>query len=248
MDSPIPIYHLLCAAPPGSGWGDAAVPAFLSPIERERLAGLRFPRRRKSWLLGRWAAKSLLQTVLPGVPALAEIQIENEAGGAPFAQVCGQPLDGCLTVSHREDQALAAYTPHPGLRIGADMEIVPAESPDFLSDYLSLGELEIVARLRAGERARWMILAWSAKEAVLKALRIGLRADTRSVEILEAAEPPPGAWTPLAARSSLPGTGGLRLWWQMQGDLVLTLAAVDSQDAVRFQRVSDPSGGSVDHP
>lgn len=238
MDNAIPICYGLIAAPPGSGWGGAAVPGFLSPAERERLAGLRFERRRISWLLGRWAAKNLLRAILPGDLELADIQIENEAGGAPFAQIGGRTVEGCLSISHREDRALAAFTPRPGMQTGADLEIVPAESPDFLEDYLSPAELEIAARLSVPERARWMILCWSAKEAVLKALRIGLRADTRSVEILSCVEPQSGTWTLLPARCSLPGAENLRLWWQTEGDLVLTLAAVGSREKVRFRRVS----------
>jgi len=237
MDSDIPIYYFLTATPPGPGRGDAAVPGYLSLTERERLSGLRFERRRKSWLLGRWSAKNLLRAVLPGDLELADIQIENEAGGAPFAQVDGRPVSGCLTISHREDWALAAWTTLPGLQIGADLEIVPAASPDFLKDYLSPAELEIAARLSERERARWMILCWSAKEAVLKALRIGLRADTRSVEILASGEPQPSTWTSLPTRSSLPGTQKLRLWWMTEGDMVLTLAAVGSQEKVEFRRI-----------
>jgi len=237
MDSDILIYYFLTATPPGPGWGDAAVPGFLSLTERERLSGLRFERRRKSWLLGRWSAKNLLRAVLPGDLELADIQIENEAGGAPFAQVDGRPVSGCLTISHREDWAMAAYAAHPDLQIGADLEIVPAASPDFLKDYLSPAELEIAARLSERERARWMILAWSAKEAVLKALRIGLRADTRSVEILACVEAQTSAWTPLPARFSLPGAENLRLWWMAEGDLVLTLATVGIGDVVGFRRV-----------
>ncbi len=232
--TPVEITYLLETAPGGTAWGSVE---FLAPPERERLAGMRFERRRHAWLLGRWAAKTLLRAVLPGNLNLNDIQIENEAAGAPFARVAGRPLGGCLTISHREDWALTAWAAHPGLQIGADLEIVPVASPDFLADYLSPAELEIAAGLAGPERARWMILCWSAKEAVLKALRIGLRADTRSVEILAQPEALPGVWSPLPARSSLPGAEDLRLWWQAEGDLVLTLAAVGIGEMVGFRRI-----------
>ena len=67
--------------------------------------------------------------------------------------------------------------------------------------------------------------------------RIGLRADTRSVEILAQPEALPGVWSPLPARSSLPGAEDLRLWWQAEGDLVLTLAAVGIGEMVGFRRI-----------
>jgi 4'-phosphopantetheinyl transferase len=195
---------------------------------------MRFPRRRHAWLLGRRAAKALLRQVIPGQPDPAEIQIENEPGGAPFASISGQRLAGCLTISHRANFGLAAYTAHPAMQIGADLELVEPGSPDFLNDYLSPVELEIAARLPESERSRWMFLAWSAKEAVLKALRIGLRADTRSVELLAPAAAQPGQWTPLCARTSLPGAQDLRLWWQTRDNLVLTLAVIQSMDALQF--------------
>lgn len=232
--TPAEIVYLLETPPGGPDWDGAE---FLSASERERLDAMRFERRRHTWLLGRWAAKHLLRAVLPGSLERTQIQIENEAGGAPFAQVAGQRVDGCLTISHREDWALAAWTAQPGLQIGADLEIVPAENPDFLEDYLSPAELEIAARLVGRERACWMILCWSAKEAVLKALRIGLRVDTRSVEVLAQSQALPGAWSMLPARSTLPGTEDLRLWWQTEGDLVLTLAAAGSREGVGFRHV-----------
>ena len=196
---------------------------------------MRFPRRRQAWLLGRWAAKALLRQGIPGQPDPAEIQIENEPGGAPFALIAGQRLAGCLTISHRATFGLAAYTAHPSMQIGADLELVEPGSPDFLNDYLSPVELEIAARLPDSQRSRWMFLAWSAKEAVLKALRIGLRADTRSVELLAPAAAQAGLWAPLSARTSLPGAQDLRLWWQARENLVLTLAVIQSMDAVEFQ-------------
>jgi len=237
MDNPSPVYTLLYTAPPGPGWGDAAVPDFLSAAERDRLAGMRFAKRRRSWLLGRWAAKRLLEQVLPGHPDPARIEIANEPGGAPLARISGEAIPGCLTISHREDSALAAYTPAPWLAIGTDLEWVENENPAFLNDYLSPLEQSAAQALPATQRAQWMYLCWSAKEAVLKALRIGLRADARDIELLAPAAGMPLTWTALDARSRLPGAENPWLWWQPRGDWVLTLAMLDGPADVTFVRL-----------
>ncbi len=237
MDNSSPVFTLLYTAPPGLGWGDAAVPDFLSAAERGRLAGMRFAKRRRSWLLGRWAAKRLLQQALPGHPEPAQIEIANEPGGAPRARITGEPIPGCLTISHREDSALAAFTPDPRFAIGADLEWVENDNPDFLIDYLSPLEQSAAAGLPPIERAQWMYLCWSAKEAVLKALRIGLRADPRDIELLDPAAGMPQTWTALDARSRLPGAENLRLWWQPRGNWVLTLAVLNGPADVTFVRL-----------
>lgn len=75
----------------------------------------------------------------------------------------------------------------------------------------------------------WVTLAWSAKEAVLKALGTGLRVDTRKVEIGRPSKIECGGlscWRPLAVRSALFEDGGCWLWWRRQGEFVMTLAAL----------------------
>lgn len=63
----------------------------LHPAEETRLAALTNPQRRRSWLLGRWTAKHLLQSVLQhtvGVRLpLTQLVIHNDRTGAPYAQI-----------------------------------------------------------------------------------------------------------------------------------------------------------------
>ena len=77
---------------------------------------------------------------------------------------------------------------------------------------------------------------WSAKESALKALRQGLRVDTRRIEIdrvagIEAGDipqplnPRPEIWLQLRISSSLPDTGAFLAWWRPDGDDVLTMAS-----------------------
>jgi hypothetical protein len=68
---------------------------------------------------------------------------------------------------------------------------VEARSEGFIADYLSADEQALVARTSPAERSALVTLFWSAKESALKALRTGLRLDTRcvTVELHDSAQP-----------------------------------------------------------
>lgn len=162
---------------------------WLAPSEAGFLAGLRFPKRRRDWLLGRLAAKRVVQSFLAGrgteVP-LAAIAIEREPSGAPLVRINGAPVPelgpGQLSLSHSHGVAVAALSPTPGTRIGVDLERIEPRAAGFVADFLSDDECRQVAR--AGDsRDRVVTTLWSAKEAALKALGTGLDVDTRRVRV-----------------------------------------------------------------
>lgn len=166
----------------------------LSPAERTIYEGFRFEARRKSWLAGRFTAKSLVSKVHDAIYRPDQIEIRNDELGAPSAYHAGQPLPGCLSISHAGDWAAAAYVllkvQSPGLRVGIDLEKITPRSDRFIQDYFTQNEVEMVSAADAGSptetphSAERATLIWSAKEALLKALGIGLRVDTRQVEVV----------------------------------------------------------------
>jgi phosphopantetheinyl transferase (holo-ACP synthase) len=75
-------------------------------------------------------------------------------------------------------------------------------------------------------------LIWSGKEAILKALQIGLRADTRAMEI----EVPAfsnlssgNAWSRMVVNRYTEVQGGMNLFWRLTGDYVITLAIMGNR-------------------
>lgn len=192
--------------------------AFLADNELKILAGLRFEKRRWEWLRGRWTAKKLLSVQLGCAPG--ELSIEPETGGAPVVWRAGERLPGCLTISHRGDRAMAAWTDVEGLRIGADLERVGEIDPIWMADYLT----ETEWGLRSDQGPHWPFLVWSAKEAVLKALRTGLRVDTREIEVLPG-EGEVDGWKQLDVRSNLV-KGDCWVGWRSDGDYLITLAVM----------------------
>lgn len=163
--------------PTGDDW--------LSPGEKAQQSTLRFPKRRNDWRLGRWTAKRAVSMFLK-VPAdprvFASIEIRPAPSGAPEAFLENKPTDAAISLSHRAGIAACALIPSSGL-LGCDLEIVEPRSDAFLTDYFTTEEQSYVAGASADDRSRLLALFWSAKESALKALRTGLRRDTRSVVV-----------------------------------------------------------------
>jgi 4'-phosphopantetheinyl transferase len=235
-------------------------PGFLSTAERETFAGLRFPKRRREWLLGRWTAKQLFrhsQAAYRDLPFDA-ISVGNDPDGAPCLSVeKGGRLEMSLSISHRDDRAFCALSSSLPPIVGADMERIETRDPAFVQDFFTADEAERVWACPAPARDTLVTVLWSAKEATLKAMRQGLRVDTRRVEIrhvagiepdpakreattrVTGAWPAPEAWHELGIYCALVGTAHLTAWWRPQGNYVLTLAALVPTDVPLS---SDPRG------
>jgi 4'-phosphopantetheinyl transferase len=226
---------------------EADLPAtndWLTPSERLRLDSMRFPKRRADWRLGRWTAKHAISAYLGLVLSsemLAHIEVRASPSGAPEVYRNDGPADVSISITHRSGLAACAIA-SPNMTIGCDLEFIEPRSEAFLEDYFTDREQALVMRATAGERVVWSTVLWSAKESALKALKLGLRLDTRSVEVAldkitvaapghllhEAKAPVPsdaalgiGGWQPLAVTQP----HGLRLrgWWMSAGEFVRTI-------------------------
>jgi 4'-phosphopantetheinyl transferase len=193
--------------------------AWLSERERACLEPMRFVKRRRDWRLGRWAAKQALSMHLDVGPEA--IEILAAADGAPEAFAGGAPAGVGLSISHRGGAALCAIAPG-GTRIGCDLELIEPRSDAFLEDYLLPTERRAVARA-AGRGEAMAALVWSGKESALKALRAGLRRDTRSVEVSLPLAVEGSVWVRGEARCRLTGAE-FALWGMIAEGRVLTLA------------------------
>jgi 4'-phosphopantetheinyl transferase len=217
-------------------------PGFLSASERETFAGLRFPKRRREWLLGRWTAKQLLrrsQATYRALPPSA-ISVANDLDGAPYLSIEKEGrLELSLSISHRDDRAFCALSPSLPPIIGADMERIEPRDPAFVQDFFTANEAERVWACPSPARDTLVTVLWSAKEATLKALRHGLRVDTRRVEIRHAAGiepqqansvaiswPASEVWHKVEIQCALDGATHFDAWWRPHGEYVLTLAAL----------------------
>jgi 4'-phosphopantetheinyl transferase len=238
-------------APSGGEW--------LSEAERATASRLTIERRRHDWLRGRRAAKQAVAAVLRErwgePPPLASLEVDTEKGGAPFVRLAaaarpalgfapGQRLPLEVSISHRAGAVfcVAAATGEVGEALGADLELVEPRSPGFVGDFLS--SEEIAACGRGPLRDLLVTTIWSAKEAVLKALHLGLTVDTRAVVCLPEHRPAhdtalgseAAGWSPFRlSLAAAAGRGEVSLLgrWRTRGAFVQTLVYAPGAVAAR---------------
>lgn len=227
LGSPVEIVWCIGEVSPLVGSLTASDFSWLSVAEQDLVRKMRFPKRIGEWLSGRWTAKQLLSRYLPHLAnqQLSSVSIESHPDGYPLVWVDGKPLKGCLSISHRQDKAAAAYTTEKDVLLGIDLEWIEERHPAFLQDYFNDYEIEWVQAAPSGERAARTTLLWSAKEAALKALQLGLAIDTRMIEVHPHIEGDSLDWQILEYCGDL-SKEGYRLigWWQRRGDYMITLA------------------------
>ncbi|MCL4262263.1 MAG: 4'-phosphopantetheinyl transferase superfamily protein [Anaerolineae bacterium] len=206
---------------------------YLTDVEIARFQELKTEKRRADWLLGRWTAKRLLQTVLwekDGVTLpLDMITITNNPDGDPDYRLPITDHRFSISISHAHGRAFVAAVEKDHAPIGADMELIQPRPAGFAEEYFTLAEIALGYGLVGSERAVWETAVWSAKEAVLKALHLGLSVDTRAIScLIEPVERPPTWWTPFAIRfdqTRLPKPAPpLTGWWRVEDDFVLAIA------------------------
>ncbi len=223
---------------------EADVPAendWLSEKEALFLDAMRFAKRRADWRLGRWTAKCALSAYLD-VPArpdiLKKLEIRPAPSGAPEVFFGDLAASVTISLSHRSNRAICAVATSD-VEMGCDLEIVEPRSDAFVADYFTVEEQALVASAAVADRDRLLALLWSAKESTLKALRAGLRLDTRCVIVTPLVESfDVIGWSPLQVRHTGSGDAGDRYtedrcpedrvfhgWWQQAGDIVRTVVA-----------------------
>jgi 4'-phosphopantetheinyl transferase len=214
--------------------GEESLPAdvrWLSEREAGYLATIRFTKRRTEFLLRRHTGKLAVAAVAglaTDEATLARIEILNRLTGAPYVQIDGERAALDISLTDRAGWAVALVGSEGSMAagtLGVDLEIVEPRSAGFLSDFLTPAEQEYVGT-HADETDRHAAanLIWSAKEAALKVLRVGLRADTRTVEVSLDDKPDPDGWRSLAVRhvdgQLFPG------WWRRDTAFLLTMATL----------------------
>lgn len=207
---------------------------WLSGNERARFARLHIPKRRADWRLGRWTAKCAVSAYwnLPrDHEALAAIELRPALSGAPELFLNGRPAPVALSLSHSRAAGFCIIAPD-GVEVGCDLETIEQRSPAFLADYFTDEERDLVGRTTGADRDRTVTLLWSAKESTLKALRCGLRSDTRAVNAAPAdgVETHGEEWHRLCAGHISGRT--FYGWWRASRDLIRTVVAHPAQPSL----------------
>jgi len=209
--------------PPGDDW--------LSSNELVRQEGFRFLKRRSEWRMGRWTAKRAVAACLgmsDSDETLRTIEVRAAPDGAPEVILANKPSSVTISLSHRAGFALCAVSLSGGL-LGCDLEVIEPRGDTFVSDYFTAGEQAQVSAATLDARSQIIALLWSGKESALKALRVGLRVDTRDLTVgfdQGLAQQEPTNWSPLHAVYHRDRV--FHGWWSQSGILLRTLI-VDPQ-------------------
>jgi 4'-phosphopantetheinyl transferase EntD len=189
--------------------------AILLPEERAFAAGLT-PLRRRTWVGGRVALREALARRRVEVPS---ILADDRGAPALPAGVVG-------SITHKEDLASALVAVEGRARIGVDLELDVARTQDSSARVLTEDELAELAGLDAAARAREVLLRFSAKEALYKALDPFVR---RYVGFQEVSVSPRADGGASASWRLRPGEGpfAIDVRWRRFDGVVLTTARVD---------------------
>ena len=167
----------------------ASPESILHPEEYEYFISLSALKRKKDFLLGRFAAKRALLCLLPGVSPAA-IQIKSGVFQQPI--VSGQGYEGfAICITHSADYAAAVAFPggHP---LGIDIEWHDPGHLEALKDQISPHELPPINHSSA-EVERYSRV-WTIKESLSKILRCGLMTPFSVFELNADPDPVNDVW------------------------------------------------------
>jgi 4'-phosphopantetheinyl transferase len=162
--------HVFGMAIPPAFLGTGAAPEWLSAEEKAALAAMGSPRRRAQFAAGRWLLHHAGTFVL-GKSAHYRVQL---TAGRPFLAIEGAGGRMAASLSHSGDRVLCALAP-AGL-VGVDVERIRARKRwhELASFALHPAEREHLDALEGEARWRGFYRAWTLKEAMAKALGVGL--------------------------------------------------------------------------
>jgi len=171
-----------------------ALPAeeFLSQGEAQQAAGFQFAAKKEGFLLGRLAAKRALGALLEE-PDLRRIEIRAGIYGQPLVR---HPRAGGaeVTVSHSHGLAVALAFP-AGYPMGIDLETSAAVSASTILGEVEASPPELAWLVSSGvDEATACCVLWTAREALGKALKLGLNSPLGVLALAEIGSDGPGAW------------------------------------------------------
>jgi 4'-phosphopantetheinyl transferase EntD len=187
---------------------------FLHPEEVAFAEGLT-PIVRRSWVGGRVALREALRRLGVDAPPV----LRNDRGAPEL------PSGVAASVSHKEGLAAALAALETSAQVGVDLEFDVPRTQDIARRVLTADELEEVASWAPADRDREVLLRFSAKEAIYKALDPFVR---RYVGFQEVAVRPlaEGGAVVRAALKGGEGAFSIEVMWRRFDGVVLTTARV----------------------
>lgn len=203
---------------------------WLSAREIAHLESIRFTKRRNEYVTRRWTTKQAIVSALDLDRAhqeLARIEIRHRTSGAPYVEIDGAAAAVDVSMSDRSGWAVCLVGSLGSMAsgtVGVDLEVVEPRTTRFVTDYFTAAEREYVYNLPTEAHDEAANLIWSAKEAALKVQQVGLRVDTRTVEVDLHGDRHVDGWSAMTVTGA---DGPMPGWWRRCGVFVLTIAFAD---------------------
>lgn len=152
----------------------------LHPQERDYFETLKFEKRIKRYLMGRYVAKQAV-SALTGEKDLSNILIQSGIFTQPIVVSNQQNIQVSITHSDNFAAALAFPEVHP---MGIDLEKINLNQNEVLESQMTEAEKERIRFLSFSYSYETLLtLLWTAKEALSKALKTGLMTPFQVFEI-----------------------------------------------------------------
>lgn len=152
--------------------GVGALADLLSPDERERAARMLIPSHRDTFVLARGTLRRLAGAYLDLPPG--RLRFDYTALGRPVLPAADNPDGLEFSVSHSGGVVLLAFA--RGVAVGVDVErIRPRVDCDAIAErFFAPVERQSLASMGGSERRTAFFTCWTRKEAVLKAVGLGI--------------------------------------------------------------------------
>lgn len=153
--------------------------AHLHPDERKYYESLRFEKRMRSFLIGRYAAKRAV-AALTGETDLTKILVQSGIFTQPIVTLPGhQNIQ--VSISHCDHWGIALAFPevHP---LGVDIEKIHLDKNEVLEKQMTPIEIELI-KTQPDSYETMLTVLWTAKEALSKVIKTGLMTPMKVYEI-----------------------------------------------------------------
>lgn len=157
----------------------AALFASIGKAEQQQADKFRCGRRRNSFIVGRYMVYQAYRHLYPQF----DIAIHQDENAKPVAFHHGTALPHRFNLSHSGEYVVLAIS-NTG-RVGVDVECVDTTliNQGMARSFMSAEELQQYWALPASQQQTFFFRLWTIKEALLKAIGVGLRCCPRAVSI-----------------------------------------------------------------
>ena len=163
------VWRIFLSAPP-------SFPDTLAAEELSHAVRFHFERHRMHYVIARGALRMLAARYLGCEPG--ELRFDVNPHGKPFLPAARLQFN----LAHSHELALVAFTLDAEIGIDLEWRASRIRLDEMASAILSPNELEVWKELSENDRHRSFFWHWTAKEAYLKALGVGLSKNPKTIE------------------------------------------------------------------